>query len=245
MLTVKDINKAEFEKAVRGYRPQDVDNFLNEVADTISQLNKQLEDAVKEKQELLEELESQKEIADQKLYTLAEKIEQYRADEDNLGAALLSAQRISESVTAKAKDSAQDIINDAKIKASKILEDVKSEYAREENRLAKLRAEVGKFKADVLYLYKFHIEQLNALPVMENEKSKAPVEESKTIAVEPTIQEENVEVQTQETIEESAVMDEIPTIEENDEITKTFEEKPQELQAESFEDYLGVGFDDE
>ncbi len=247
MLTVDDINRAEFEKAVRGYRAQDVDEFLNKVADTIAQLNSDLSEALKQNEELLSDIEKQKEVSDKKLYTLAEKIEQYRADEDNLSAALLNAQRLSESMANKAKENAQAIITEAKVKAAQALQDLKEDYANEEKRLANLRTEVSKFKAEVLYLYKHHIEQLNALPAAEQEQMHIEKEDEQAQAVKKTggkkkanaksTQDENEDVNGDIRAKQEQSDDEAP-----DEIVEN--EQNATENPESFEDYLSAEFDD-
>ncbi len=238
MLTVDDVNRAEFEKAVRGYRAQDVDEFLNKVADTIAQLNNALSEEQKQKEELENELAAQKEIADKKLYTLAEKIEQYRADEENLSAALLNAQRLSESMNNKAKENAQNIINEAKAKAAEMLQDLKVDYVNEEKRLANLRAEVSKFKAEVLYLYKHHIEQLNALPAAhQEEKMHITADENSNEPADKKRKRSNAKAKENldgEQDNSSEVIEDIS--DDNEQILKE--------NAESFEEYLSTEFDD-
>ncbi len=235
MLTVEDVNKVEFEKAVRGYRPQDVDNFLNKVADTIAQLNKELSEALKEKEEALYDAKTQKELTDKKLYTLAEKIEQYRADEDNVSAALLNAQRLSESMTIQAKENAQVILEQARQKAEETVQDIKLEYEKEEKRLASLKAEVGKFKAEVLYLYKYHIEQLNTLPSGGDDTAETP---------------QKKETKSKKTVaDKQNSFKEQPALEENIDINKKAKNEAAEKASattspESFEEYLGIEFED-
>ncbi len=240
MLTVDDINRAEFEKAVRGYRAQDVDDFLNKVADTIAQLNNELSEAQKQNEELESELASQKEIADKKLYTLAEKIEQYRADEENLSAALLNAQRLSESMNSKAKESAQNIINEAQAKAAQMLQDLKTDYANEEKRLANLRAEVSKFKAEVLYLYKHHIEQLNALPAAkQEEKVQQPAIENSDEQDKKSQRRKRSNAKGEEKLSDAS-----DDVKQSDEDMSDDNEQVLKENAESFEEYLSTEFDD-
>ena len=80
MISSQEIRTVTFEKSMRGYRAEDVDSFLQQVADTIDELTKEKEESRK------------------KLYILAQKIEEYRKDEDNLKTALLNAQRMGEKV---------------------------------------------------------------------------------------------------------------------------------------------------
>ena len=92
MITPELIASKRFDKAMGGFRQDEVEEFLNQVAEEYGAL-------VKEKEEL-----------EEKINLLAEKIEQYRADEDSLRSALIGAQKLGDSV-----------IRDSKIKAENIL----------------------------------------------------------------------------------------------------------------------------
>ena len=63
MLTSEEIRTVTFEKSMRGYRPEDVDAFLEQVAAGVDQLS------------------SEKEDLEKKLYILAQKVEEYRDQE--------------------------------------------------------------------------------------------------------------------------------------------------------------------
>ena len=80
MLTPNDIANKKFDKAMGGYRIDDVEAFLSQVSDTVI--------ALYEDKKNLEE----------KIEILAEKLEEYRADEDSLRNALLGAQKLGDSV---------------------------------------------------------------------------------------------------------------------------------------------------
>ena len=80
MLSSEEIRSVTFEKALRGYRAEDVDAFFEQTAAGVDQLIAEKEDIEK------------------KLYILAQKVEEYRADEDTLKSALLNAQRLGENV---------------------------------------------------------------------------------------------------------------------------------------------------
>ena len=75
MLTPNDISSKKFEKAAFGYKPEEVDAFLSEI---IESYKKMYESKVS---------------AEEKLEVLAEKLEEYRANEDSLKTVLLGAQK--------------------------------------------------------------------------------------------------------------------------------------------------------
>ena len=100
MLTPQDIQNKEFVKAVfGGYDMAAVDDFLEEIASDYAAASK--ENAV---------LKS-------KIKVLVEKVEEYRATEDAMRAALLTAQKMSDEMLTDAKAKSDAIINEAKAQA--------------------------------------------------------------------------------------------------------------------------------
>lgn len=174
MMTVGDIHNVTFEKAMRGYRAEDVDDFLTKVAQDFELLLQERDDAINEREASAAAAAQEKETLEKKLYILAEKIEQYRGDEENLKVALLNAQRLGETVVYEAKQKAEGIVYEAKTKATQMNEELRTQQAAEEKKLAGMRSEVSKFKTEVLDLYRHHIDLLGALP-SQDEKQTAPI----------------------------------------------------------------------
>ena len=102
MISPQEIRTVTFDKVMRGYRPEDVDALLQQLA------------------QQMEQLQAEKESAEKKLYVLAQKVEEYRKDEDNLKTALLNAQRMGENVIKEAKQKAESILREAGIKSEDI-----------------------------------------------------------------------------------------------------------------------------
>lgn len=153
-MNVSDIHNVTFDRVMRGYRPEEVDAYLEKVAAELERLQKEKEDAEK------------------KLYILAEKVDQYRNDEETLKTALLNAQRMGESVIHEARQKAETILYDATNKANQARDVAIQQVADEQMLLTQLRAEVARFKSDILNLYKQHIESLSMLPGEEKKKSE-------------------------------------------------------------------------
>ena len=156
MVTVQDVQNVTFDKAMRGYNVDQVDRFLDQVVE-------QLDGDAKKVAELEKENASLKE----KLYLLAQKINEYRADEENLKSALLNAQRMGENVVREAKQKADVIEREAKIRAEGIVSSAADRCREQELEYERIRAEVSQFKASVLGLYRQHIESLSTLPEEE------------------------------------------------------------------------------
>ena len=175
MLSVKDINNKRFEQARPGYKPEEVDDFLREIAHQITQYQKD------------------KEETEKKMAVLVESIREYKKDEDALKDALIGAQKQGRAVVAEAQQQADKIIADAKTKADEIIGSTRVQLEKEKRCLIKMQQEVSDFKASLLNMYKQHLEQITAIPDYDDEddeeqETEAVTEES--AVVEPVVQEE-------------------------------------------------------
>ncbi len=147
MLSLEQIKSVTFDRIVRGYRPEDVDDFIAQVAEQLEKLmndNKELEN---------------------KLYILADSVEGYRNDEEALKAALINAQRLGESVIREANQKAEHILKEAKVKADRDFDIAMEKVHAEQMHLARMQQEVARFRGDVIEAYKQHIHQLSNLPI--------------------------------------------------------------------------------
>ena len=170
MFTADEIRQITFEKVMRGYRPEDVESFMENIAD-------EFEAREKEKKDL-----------EEKLYLLAEKVEQYKAEEESIKTTLINAQRLGESIVSDARVKADNVIREATIKKNDIISSAYNEIEGTEEVLNRLRREVSDFKRNILSLYKTHIESLSNLPEEKTEEAVAVVEEEKEPEVQPVEQ---------------------------------------------------------
>lgn len=155
MLTADEIRQISFEKtAFGGYRPENVNNFIQEVIASYEQMQH-------------ENVELNK-----KLNILAQKLEEYRNQEDNIGSVLLNAQKFADSIYREAQHKADLIIKDAKIKGERIIASAGREIEREAQKLRKMQEEVSKFRSKLLSIYKEHIELISMLPTLEEEQEQ-------------------------------------------------------------------------
>lgn len=198
MFTSEEIRQITFEKGMRGYRPEDVESFIDKIADEFAALEK-------ERDELQE-----------KLYILAEKIEQYKSDEESIKTTLINAQRLGESIIADAKVKADTLEKESIKKKNNIIASAYAEIEGYENTVKKLQQEASDFKHLILGLYKEHIETLSKIPDV------IPVED----ADEETEPEEDVSVENA-SAEESTVEFELPA-ESEEPVKEVTEEEPEE-----------------
>lgn len=185
MLTVDEIQNVVFTRG-RGYRTDEVDEFIDNCVETVQAL-------MQENQTLSE-----------KMKVLADKIVEYRNEEDNIRSVLLNAQRTADTVLRDANARAEQILKDAENKAHSIREDAKGAIASENDELMRIRNEVTAFKARLTAIYKEHLMLINALP--EEKMTEQPATE--TVAEQPTVSEPIEETVVAPEEEPTAVEDE-------------------------------------
>lgn len=129
MISANDIKDRKFEKAAFGYKQEDIDDFLSEL---IAEF---------------EEIDAEREDLHSKIQILADKVREYRQDEEALKDALLGAQKQGHHVIAEAQEKAEAIISDAKAQAQALIDEatVQHEAAMEKN-----RAEIEKEKQNLI-----------------------------------------------------------------------------------------------
>ena len=128
MITAQDIREKGFERVrLNGYDMAAVDDFLEELADDVAASQK--ENAV---------LKS-------KMKVLVDKIEEYRANEEALNSAILSAQKLAVQIENEARQRAAATIADAEKKAEETIGSISARADAEEKRLADAKASCAKF----------------------------------------------------------------------------------------------------
>ena len=211
MLTVKEINEVSFVKAgFSGYKTDDVDNFIDEVVESFTQLQAERDDALQQSTQLNQQMEElNRQVAElkaknnelqKKLGILAQKIESYREEEDGIKEAILSAQRMGKEALQDAKGKAAVMLADAEENAKKILENARDdaakaarEYANQveqkRSELEEMKRQVSAFRVSLLEMYKKHLESINHIPsfrVKEPvQKAEAPAYEEKSAPADP------------------------------------------------------------
>ena len=129
MLSIKDINEVSFRKSnFSGYNSDDVDQFIDEVLETVTALTKENAEIKTRKTDdsaAVQQLQAKNAELQEKLSILAAKIESYRAEEDGIKDAILSAQRLGNASIREAKAKAEKIVNDANAKADALVKDAK------------------------------------------------------------------------------------------------------------------------
>lgn len=191
MLTTDEIINKKFDKSTfgSGYKPEEVDAFLSEIATEF------------------EALCEEKAEAEEKLEILAEKLEEYRANEDSLRTVLIGAQKLGDSIIRDAKGKAEVIISDAEKNAKLTIIEADKQIKAEHDELIRIRKETSDFKKNLRAIYKQHLEMINAMPEADSPVSsieEAPVaEENVANAEKEQISEEFAQVLDKVAMEET------------------------------------------
>lgn len=182
MLTANEIREVKFNRSMGGYKTNEVDDFLDRCAEAVDELTK---------------INNENE---RKMQVLAETILDYRNQEDSIRSALISAQRMSESVISDARKQADDILAAAKTEAAEMHEKAVADTAAEIEELNRTKNEVADFKAKLLSIYREH---LTLIGVLADEAGEAPAPASAPVEETP-VEEEPPVVNT--TVFEEPVM---------------------------------------
>ena len=146
MITAQDIREKTFEKSrIGGYDMAAVDDFLEVLADDITASQK--ENAV---------LKS-------KMKVLVDKIEEYRANEEALHMAVLSAQKLAVQIENDARARAAAMIEDAEKQVKARTGSIEEEVAKQEKRLAEATAASEKFFEGMRTMCNAQLKNLDAI----------------------------------------------------------------------------------
>ena len=149
-----DIRQQRFSVKFRGFAPQEVDAFLEMVAE-------ELEELARENGRLKEDRQK-----------LEHRIEELSANESNVKKTLLAAQTLKEDITANAKKEAELIIRDARSKSSEIISSTQSEASSVRDELTDLRRRKRQLILNIRLMLETHLQMLEV-----EEKESASIHE--------------------------------------------------------------------
>ena len=172
MITAQDIREKSFEKArIGGYDMASVDNFLEDIADEITAAQK--ENAV---------LKS-------KMKVLVDKIEEYRANEEALNMAVLSAQKLAVQIEADARARSASMLDEAEKQVKATVGGIQEQTMAEEKRLEAAKAATARFIEAVRAMCNTQLKNIDAiangiLPQQPETKTAAPTEDDTVRSIE-------------------------------------------------------------
>ncbi len=253
MLTPDKIREKSFQTTGRGsYRAEDVDNFLSEVTASYEQMFKENGDLIKKITLLAKKIEEYRadeeslkmallnaqKLADKIVAEAKETAEKENAEinaetarlheiaEKAAADAEENAKAEAEKIVADAKAEAEKLLADANAQAKDILGNINRKVTHESLVYEMLQKEASEFKGKLINMYKDHINLINQLPEIVEEKldeAEEAVEEQVEEVVEETVADEEPVVIEEET--PVVVIDEVEeVIEETEEPTEEVEE---------------------
>ena len=165
MLTPQEVSSRAFSKAAfGGYNMAMVDEFLDELTDDYTALYKE-NAALKAKMKVL-----------------VDKVEEYRATEDSMRAALLTAQKMASSMVEEAENKKASLLANAEAEARSKLGSIREELLFEQKRLNNAKAATSDFLNRSRAVCEAQIKLLEQLPDLTPADLEAPVAEEKEAA---------------------------------------------------------------
>ena len=165
-LTIDDIYDKEFALKGGGYDRNDVDQFLDEICDEMTNMLEHIEKLEGDLKQAQMEVEAAKAAAQnaQAAAPVVVKSEPIARTSETLEGILLSAQRLADEAVANAKSKAEGIVKEAQEKAEKIVDDAKAEKDTLGGELDTLRKSVAEYKTGFMTMLEKYKKML------ENEK---------------------------------------------------------------------------
>ena len=146
MITAQDIREKTFEKArIGGYDMAAVDDFLDELAESIGSAQKE------------------NTVLKSKMKVLVDKIEEYRAGEETLSSAILQAQKLAAQIENDARKRAASMLAEAEEKVKARVGSIEDETRLYERRLEEAKAATAKYFDDVRALCEGQLSQLDTI----------------------------------------------------------------------------------
>ena len=137
-----DLLNRSFARALRGYDPEEVDNFLQDAADTMAQLG------------------DERVRLGNRVTQLEARLSEYAERENVLREALLSSQRMSEDMKAAAQKEAQLIIESAHNRAESLINQANMRLARILEEISEARKLKAQFEFKVRSVIEGHLKLL-------------------------------------------------------------------------------------
>ena len=149
----------KFNRTLRGYDPEEVNNFLDKVINQVEQMV----DEIKDKDKRIKELES----LEKENQMLKEKIVRYEHMEHTLNRAIMMAQKTSEQIKINAHKESETVLNDAKMNANRIINEALLKAEKAEQDANTLQRNINIFKRRVKDIVETQLEVVSELDDVE------------------------------------------------------------------------------
>ncbi len=144
-LSPMDVKQQQFKLKFRGFDIEEVDSYLELIANE------------------LEELSKENETMKNKLKKMENEIEEYKRAEGDLRKAIASAQDFKKDAIEKANQEAQIIIKQSEIKAAEMLKSAEGKLFKLEKDIAELKAKKMQFEVQMRAVIENHLKLLDMM----------------------------------------------------------------------------------
>lgn len=147
MISISDIRNASFRRSsFGGYKPYDVDLFIDTVQKSYSEL-------LDEREVLLNEID-----------ILNQKLDKYHEEESCIRNAILSAQKLADASLTDADNKSKDVLNEAMKNAQEIIDEAKQKSQKEKDIAQMIHFEILSFRNKLMDAYQEHIRLIEDIP---------------------------------------------------------------------------------
>lgn len=145
----RNIDDIRFSRVAFGYKPLEVDNFIDD-------LQRKIEEAITEREELMS-------LVDE----LRKKISDFQREKDAITRAILNSEKIAQASVIDAGVKSKYILKDASEKASQMLRSATNEYEKKINEARKIGQDVEIFVNECIQKFGTQIESMKAFNKIE------------------------------------------------------------------------------
>lgn len=149
----------KFSRTVRGYDPEEVNNFLDKVINQVESMVNE----INEKDKRIKELQNM-EVENQ---ALKDKLLQYERMEGTLNKAIIMAEKTSEQIKINAHNEAETLMEDAKKNANRIINEALIRSEKIENEASLLKRNTTIFKKRVREIVETQLKVVDELDDVE------------------------------------------------------------------------------
>ncbi|MBP2031444.1 cell division initiation protein [Clostridium algifaecis] len=212
LITVADITNKEFKRGLRGYNVDDVDEFLDKIAQDFEAVNK-------ENSNLKEKLKSAQ-----------EKLDHYNKMENTIQNTLLLAQNASDQAKENAKKESELIVKNANETSKKVIDKAHNDVIQINDEFERVKQEFVKFRSKYRNFMESQLEMFDDMEKNFVKNYNIGYEESQNLGTnEIPVKEKEIEVvpdkdenDNKNDISNIEVKDEVPTKDEELEEIKNF-----------------------
>lgn len=154
----------KFNRVVRGYDPNEVNAFLDEVIKKVELMVKDMKDKDRKIEEL-SRLEKENQL-------LRGKLEQYRRTEETMNRAIFMAQKTSEQMRLNAHNEREAIIDEAKRNANRIINEALLKAEKTEREADALKRNIVVFKKRVKDIIETQLEVVDQIEILDLEGNR-------------------------------------------------------------------------